>query len=253
MTAILEARGVTISFGGIKAVQDVALTVSKGELLGLIGPNGAGKTTFLRLLTGILRPHKGQILLGDVDVTHRSVDRRARAGLAVTHQIVRPFRSMTAIENVMLAAGHSLTGSPLRAFLHVSRAAAEMRAMELLDRVGIADVARRLAGTLPLGQLKRLEVARALALDPRLLLLDEPLAGLNQNEASRLSDAITGLNRDGITIVLVEHRLVEVLRIVDRLAVLDKGQLLAVGAPAAVMQRADVRAAYLGGADDAAA
>jgi branched-chain amino acid transport system ATP-binding protein len=252
MTAILEARGVTISFGGIKAVQDVALMVSKGELLGLIGPNGAGKTTFLRLLTGILRPHRGQILLGDVDVTHRSVDRRARAGLAVTHQIVRPFRSMTAIENVMLAAGYGLTRSPLRAFLHISRAAAEMRAMELLDRVGIADVARRLAGTLPLGQLKRLEVARALAVDPRLLLLDEPLAGLNQNEASHLSDAITGLNRYGITIVLVEHRLVEVLRIVDRLAVLDKGQLLAVGEPAEVMQRADVRMAYLGGADDAA-
>jgi branched-chain amino acid transport system ATP-binding protein len=251
MTSILEARGVTISFGGVKAVQDVALTVSKGELLGLIGPNGAGKTTFLRLLTGILRPHKGQILLGDVDVTHRSVDRRARAGLAVTHQIVRPFRSMTAVENVMLAAGHRLTGSPLRAFLHVSRASAEMRAMELLERVGIADVAKRLAGALPLGQLKRLEVARALALDPQLLLLDEPLAGLNQSEASRLSDAITELNRDGITIVLVEHRLVEVLRIVDRLAVLDKGRLLAVGAPAAMMRRADVRAAYLGGADGA--
>ncbi|MDE5445752.1 ATP-binding cassette domain-containing protein [Bradyrhizobium sp. CSA207] len=251
MTAILEARGVTISFGGIKAVQDVALTVSKGELLGLIGPNGAGKTTFLRLLTGILRPHEGQILLGDVDVTHRSVDRRARAGLAVTHQIVRPFRAMTAVENVMLAAGHGFTRSPLRAFLHVSRVAAERRAMQLLERVGIADVARRLAGTLPLGQLKRLEVARALALDPQLLLLDEPLAGLNQNEASRLSDVITELNRDGITIVLVEHRLVEVLRIVDRLAMLDKGRLLAVGAPTAVMQRADVRAAYLGGADDA--
>lgn len=120
--------------------------------------------------------------------------------------------------------------------------------MVLLDRVGLADVADARAGTLPLGQLKRLEVARALALDPRILLLDEPLAGLHGGEAARLSDTIANLNREGLTIVLVEHRLAEVMRIVGRLAVLDGGTLLALGTPAAVMARADVRAAYRGGA-----
>ncbi|MDH7809620.1 MULTISPECIES: ABC transporter ATP-binding protein [unclassified Rhizobium] len=247
MTAILEAKGVSISFGGIKAVQAVGLAVEKGELLGLIGPNGAGKTTFLRLLTGIVQPMSGTIVLNGKDVTRAQVDRRARAGLAMTHQIVRPFRSMTTVENVMLAAGHRMTRSPVSSLLHRDRASSSQRAMHLLGSVGLADVAHKAAGLLPLGQLKRLEVARALALDPDILLLDEPLAGLNQSEATTLGDLIIGLNRDGLTIVLVEHRLAEVMRIVGRLAVLDQGRLMAVGEPADVMARPDVRSAYLGG------
>jgi branched-chain amino acid transport system ATP-binding protein len=247
MTEILEAKGVSISFGGIKAVQAVELAVKKGELLGLIGPNGAGKTTFLRLLTGVVQPMAGTIILNGKDVTRAQVDRRARAGLAMTHQIVRPFRSMTTVENVMLAAGHGMTRSPVSSLLHRDRAASSQRAMHLLGCVGLADVAHKAAGLLPLGQLKRLEVARALALDPDILLLDEPLAGLNQSEATTLGDLIIDLNRDGLTIVLVEHRLAEVMRIVGRLAVLDQGRLMAVGEPADVMARPDVRSAYLGG------
>lgn len=246
MTVLLEARDLAITFGGIKAIAGVSLSVRRGDLLGLIGPNGAGKTTFLRLLTGILRPQGGSVSLGGRDVTRLPVDRRGRAGLAMTHQIVRPFRRMSAADNVALAAGHAITGSPFRALIHLGRARARRRALELLDRVGLADVADRLAGTLALGQLKRLEMARALALDPSIVLLDEPLAGLNQVEATRLGDTISWLNRQGLTIVLVEHRLAEVMRICGRLAVLDGGRLLADGPPGEVMARPKVRAAYLG-------
>jgi len=247
MTAVLEAKSVSISFGGIHAVRDVGLTVGKGEFLGLIGPNGAGKTTLLRLLTGILRPTAGAIVLNGKDVTRSPVDQRARAGLAITHQIVKPFRAMTALENVMLAAGHRLTRSPTRALLHRDRSLAHEQAMHLLHSVGLVEASQKNAGLLPLGQLKRLEVARALALEPEILLLDEPLAGLNQFEATKLSDMIEELNQAGLTIVLVEHRLAEVMRIVRRLAVLDQGSLMAVGEPAEVMARPDVRSAYLGG------
>ncbi|MBD9628122.1 ABC transporter ATP-binding protein [Ensifer sp. ENS06] len=247
MTAILESTDLRISFGGVQAVRGVGLSLDEGELLGLIGPNGAGKTTLLRLLTGILRPDAGRILLRARDVTRLSIDRRARAGLAITHQIVRPFRSMSTIENVMIAAGHKLTESPACAVLHVDRGAARSKAQSLLELVGLASVTERKAGALPLGQLKRLEVARALALEPDVLLLDEPLAGLNHAEASMLSDVIAGLNRTGLTIILVEHRLAEVVRICSRLAVLDQGSLMATGSPTEVLARPDVQAAYMGG------
>ncbi|MBD9597363.1 ABC transporter ATP-binding protein [Ensifer sp. ENS05] len=247
MTAILESTDLRISFGGVQAVRGVGLSLDEGELLGLIGPNGAGKTTLLRLLTGILRPDEGRILLKERDVTRLPIDRRARAGLAMTHQIVRPFRTMSTIENVMIAAGHKLTASPARAVLNVDRTAARAKAQSLLELVGLASVTEMKAGALPLGQLKRLEVARALALEPDVLLLDEPLAGLNHAEASMLSDVIAGLNKTGLTIILVEHRLAEVVRICSRLAVLDQGSLMATGSPTEVMARPDVQAAYLGG------
>lgn len=247
MSTVLQASSLSISFGGIHAVRNVSLGLSQGELLGLIGPNGAGKTTFLRLISGILRPDAGEVRLASRDITGLSLDRRARAGLVVTHQIVRPFRGMSALANVALAAGHDQTRRPLRALLGTDRSAAMVRARDLLQRVGLGAVAEREAGTLPLGQLKRLEVARALALDPKVLLLDEPLAGLNHAEAAALSDMIATLNRNGLTIILVEHRLSEVMRVCSRLAVLDQGALLAEGEPVKVMARPDVRAAYLGG------
>lgn len=240
---MLEGRGLTIAFGGVRAVQDVSVEVGKGELLGLIGPNGAGKTTLLRLLTGVLRPDSGRVLLEGRDITRMPIHRRARLGFALTHQIVRPFREMTLLENVTIAA-RSL--SPWAAFTKVHTGEEKRKALDLLSRLGIGDAADKHARSVPLGYLKRMQVARALALDPRLLLLDEPLAGLNYAEAAKLADLIVELSAGGITIVLVEHNLGEVTRIARRLLVMHNGAILAEGDPRAVMARADVRDAYLG-------
>ena len=246
MTAILTAENVTVRFGGVTALDNAGFSVVPGELLGLIGPNGAGKTTLLRVLAGVVRPTAGRVRLGDHDLAGLSTDARARRGLALTHQIVRPLRSMTALDNVALAAGHRRTAGVTRALFSVGRTAERRRAGELLDLVGIAEHAGAMPGTMPLGALKRLELARALALDPKVLLVDEPLAGLSTVEATRLADTLTDLHRGGLTIVLIEHNLAEVVRICDRLVVLDNGLVIAEGPPGAVMEDPGVRAAYLG-------
>lgn len=243
---LLVGRSLSIAFGGVHAVENVSLSVAKGELLGLIGPNGAGKTTLLRLLTGILAPDTGQVLFEGRDITHMPIHRRAQLGFALTHQIVRPFREMTLAENVMMAAAGEVTVRPWKALVAVNATREREKAIGLLERLGIADAADKLARNVPLGYLKRMQAARALALNPRLLMLDEPLAGLNLSEAKRFADLIVELNASGTTIVLVEHNLGEVTRIARRLLVLHNGALLAQGEPRAVMARADVRDAYLG-------
>jgi branched-chain amino acid transport system ATP-binding protein len=241
--SLLEGRSLAIAFGGVHAVEDLSLQVEKRELVGLIGPNGAGKTTLLRLLTGVLRPDAGQVFFEGRDITRMPIHRRARLGFSLTHQIVRPFREMTLLENVTIAA-RSL--APWTALTKVNTRKERQKALELLSRLGIADAADKLARSVPLGYLKRMQVARALALEPRLLLLDEPLAGLNYAEAGKLADLIVELNAGGITIVLVEHNLGEVTRIARRLLVMHNGSILAQGDPREVMARADVRDAYLG-------
>jgi branched-chain amino acid transport system ATP-binding protein len=246
MTVLARVDDLHISFGGVAAANGVTFTVEQGEFLAVIGPNGAGKTTALRMVAGLLKPDSGRIFLGDRDVTALAAHARVRLGLGFTHQIVRPFYSFTTIENVMLAAGHRQTGSPWRAITSRSRAAARKRAQEILERIGLAGESEKSPRALPLGQRKRLEVARAIALDPRLLLLDEPLAGLSSAEAATMADLIRTLPGEGITVVLVEHNLGEVLRVADRLVVLDAGKVLAEGVPAEVMKRADVRQAYTG-------
>jgi len=242
----LEGRKLSIAFGGVHAVEDVSLAIARGELVGLIGPNGAGKTTLLRLLTGILAPDAGEVRFEGRDVTRMPIHRRAQLGLALTHQIVRPFRDMTLAENVMMAAAGEVTRRPWTALAALDTRRSRERAMALLERLGIADAADKPARNAPLGYLKRMQVARALALGPRLLMLDEPLAGLNYAEAGRFADLIVELNAGALTIVLVEHNLGEVTRIARRLVVLHNGALLAEGAPREVMARADVRDAYLG-------
>ena len=203
----------------------------------------------LRAITGVLRPSAGQILLDGRDISRLSTARRARVGLGLSQQIVRPFSAMSVLDNVALAAGHAKTRRPLRALLTYGRAKETMRAWELLSLVGIDAYAEGPARNLPLGVLKRLEVARALALDPRVLLLDEPLAGLNSQEANLLADTIRRLQHSGLTVVLIEHNLSEVLRIADRLLVLDNGRVIGEGEPRAVMSDPDVRAAYVGMTD----
>jgi branched-chain amino acid transport system ATP-binding protein len=246
MSALARIDDLHISFGGVAAASGVSFAVERGEFLALIGPNGAGKTTALRLVAGLLRPDSGRVFFEERDVTGLPAHARVRLGLGFTHQIVRPFYGFSTVENVMLAAGHRQTENPWRAITGSSRTAARDKAQVILERIGLGARAAQSPRALPLGQRKRLEVARAIALDPKLLLLDEPLAGLSSAEATTMADLIRTLPGQGITVVLVEHNLGEVLRVADRLVVLDAGRVLADGPPQEVMSRADVRQAYTG-------
>jgi branched-chain amino acid transport system ATP-binding protein len=246
VTAVLQLEDLAVHFGGVNAVDGVTVSIAAGEFVGLIGPNGAGKTTLMRIVSGSVRPDRGHVVLAGNDVTGISTASRVRKGLALTHQIVRPFREMTVLDNIVLAAGYRRTANPLRAALSVGRKRECERAAEILLRVGLAGTADKLSGSLPLGQMKRLEVARALALDPQIILFDEPLAGLNQTEAARMVETIADVNAQGITVVLVEHNLEEVMRSCRRLIVLNDGRVIGDGAPQAVMADAIVREAYVG-------
>jgi branched-chain amino acid transport system ATP-binding protein len=246
MMAALELNDVAVRFGGVQAVNGVTLRVAQGDFVGLIGPNGAGKTTLIRIIAGVLRPDRGRIALVGKDVTNDSTASRIRNGLSLTHQIVRPFRNMSVLDNVVLAAGYRRTLSPLRAVLHIDRRRESEIAAGILKRVGLAGTAGKLAGSLPLGQMKRLEVARALAVDPKVILLDEPLAGLNQAEAATQVETIAAVNAQGITVVLVEHNLEEVMRSCRRLIVLNNGSVIGDGTPQEVMSDPVVHEAYVG-------
>ena len=245
--ALLRVENVTVRFGGLTAVDRVAFSVQPGELLGLIGPNGAGKTTLLRAITGVVRATEGEVYLHDQPLVHLSIDQRVRRGMSLSQQLVKPLRNMTLLENVTLAAGFHKTVSPLRSLLHVDSSAERANAMTMLERVGIAERAHQLPGTQPLGILKRLELARALALQPELFLLDEPLAGLNTREAKTFANTIADIHRSGMTIVLIEHNLGEVMRLCQRLVVLENGRKIGDGEPHSVMSDPQVQAAYLGG------
>ena len=246
MSMILDIRNVTVRFGGVVALDNVSFGVNRGEFLCLIGPNGAGKTTMMRAVTGVIKPQAATVLLAGKDISNLPTHKRARLGLALTHQIVRPFRSMTVLDNVALTAGHLRISRILSSMVTVDRKAERRQARKYLELVGIDEVAQKGVIGQPLGITKRLEVARALALEPKVLLLDEPLAGLNSIEAARLADTVVDINREGLTVVMIEHNLGEVLRVAQRLVVLDNGRKIADGQPDDVMRDPTVRAAYVG-------
>ena len=247
MSPALQIDDVAVQFGGVRAVDGVSLQVVPGEFVGLIGPNGAGKTTLIRVLAGLMKPDRGRVMLNGVDITREATAARARSGLVLTHQIVRPFREMTVLDNVVLAAGYRRTSNPLRAITQVDREPEIERATGILAQVGMNGTEKKLAGSLPLGQMKRLEVARALAVDPSVILLDEPLAGLNHIEAPDQIETISKVHADGITVVLVEHNLEQVMRACRRLVVLNNGQVIGDGKPQEVMADPAVHEAYVGG------
>jgi branched-chain amino acid transport system ATP-binding protein len=253
MSDILQVQSVAVRFGGLQVLTDVSFAVTSGELVGLIGPNGAGKTTLLKIIAGILRPNAGRILFRGEDISRLATAARVRRGLAVTHQIARPFRSMSVLDNATVAAGHRITSNPLTALFHTDRKVQDDGARATLARVGLGGLEQKRIAALPLGNLKRLELARALAVEPALMILDEPLAGLNHREAAQQIDTIAALNAGGVTTVLIEHNLREVVRVCKRLVVLDGGRIIADGAPQAVIKEAAVREAYVGKADDDAA
>ena len=244
--SLLETRKVSITFGGVRALRDVSISIEEGELVGLIGPNGAGKTTLIKALNGSQPPDTGSVLIDGEDVSRQPMHARVKAGLAMTHQIVRPFRDLTLAENVAIAAAGEYAGAPFAALTNIDRSSHMEHARERLGTLGIAEAADQPADTVPLGYLKRLEMARALATNPRIVLLDEPLAGLNQAEAALIADEIVRFCDGGVTVVLVEHNLNEVVRISRRLIVLDNGTVIAEGEPQDVVSRPEVRAAYFG-------
>jgi branched-chain amino acid transport system ATP-binding protein len=243
--ALLSIRNVTRRFGGIVAIDEVSLDVEAGQIVGLIGPNGAGKTTLFNVITRLYRPDSGELEFDGKSLLRTPPHRIVRRGIARTFQNVELFRSMTVLDNVLVGA-HTST----RPF---GGDTGDVRALEILDYVGIADVARRPVAGLPFGTLKRVELARALSAEPRLLLLDEPAGGLNHEEVSELGAFITKLRDDfDLTVLLVEHHMGLVMGIAERIHVLDFGRKIAEGTPDEVRKNRAVIEAYLG-AETAAA
>ena len=251
MPALLRVEGLTRRFGGVVAVDGVSFAVQAGEIVGLIGPNGAGKTTVINLLSGLLPPTAGTITFGDQRIDRLPPHRVAAAGLARTYQNIRLFRGLSVLDNVIVGT-HARTSASFAARLIVAPSVRreEERAREtaraLLARVNLAGRADERATSLPYGEQRRLEIARALATEPRLLLLDEPAAGMNPSEIAQLGTLIRALRDEGQTILLVEHNMQIVMGICDRIVVLNFGRLIAEGTPAAIGRNRDVIAAYLG-------
>ena len=244
--SLLDIRAISVRFGGVHALEQVTMNLNPGEILGLIGPNGAGKTTMLRVITGVLKANHGEVQLEGELLNTLPIHVRVRKGLGCAQQLVRPFREMTLAENVALAAGAKHTQYPWQSLFRVERMEALRESRNWLAKVGIEDAADSYPEAVPLGYLKRMEVARALAIRPRMLLLDEPLAGLNQAEATTFADILFELNRQGQAILLIEHNLAEVRRICSRLVVLDNGRKIAEGSPETVLKQSSVQEAYIG-------
>jgi branched-chain amino acid transport system ATP-binding protein len=234
--SLLEVRGLSVAFGGVRAVRELSFAVEAGEILGLIGPNGAGKTTVFNLVTGFVRPTAGEIRLDGRSLVGLRPHAVTRRGAARTFQIVKPFGALSVRENVTLAA-----------FLrHPARREAEARADAVLERVGLAHRSAATAGQLTLMDQKRLEVAKALATEPRVLLLDEPMGGLNPAEVDAASALVASIRAGGVTVVLVEHVMKAIMAISDRVVVMNQGEKIAEGPPARVVEEPAVLAAYFG-------
>ena len=241
VTSLLELEHASKSFGSVRVIDDISLRVDEGEALGVVGPNGAGKTTMMNLIGGSIRLDAGRLVFDGIDITRMPAHRRCRAGIARTHQIPQPFERLTVFENVLVGVRFGRAGEvsdPNRV------------AMEIMERARLADRPNLLAGSLTLLQRKRLELARALATQPRLLLLDEIAGGLIEAEVDELIETIRDLRSSGTTIVWIEHVVHALLSVVDRLVAIDFGRILTEGVPADVIASREVQAVYMGVEDE---
>lgn len=233
---MLDVRQVTVDFAGLRAVDNASFTVEQGQIVGLIGPNGAGKTTLFNVVSGMIRPSSGSVVFEGKDLSHLGPADRNRMGIGRTFQVVKPFGGMTVLDNVMVGA---LTRG-------LSRAEARDTAAATLQRLGLTRFADAVARSLPLALRKRLEVARALATGPKLMLLDEIMGGLNPTEVNETLDLIQELNAEGLTLLVIEHNMKAIMRIAEKVLVLNQGALLTEGTPAVVTQDPQVISVYLG-------
>jgi branched-chain amino acid transport system ATP-binding protein len=243
---LLEISGLSRYFGGLKALDNVSFTISQGEILGLLGPNGAGKTVCFNLVSGVYKPTTGRISLEGLRIDGLAPHAIANLGIGRTFQIVKPFANLTVLENVIAARGIVHYRSMTKIWSGWKGVAERGEAMNILEKVGLSDMAERRAGLLPLGNLRRLEIARALVVGKKLLLLDESFSGLRHEEIAQLEALIRAIRAEGLTVLLIEHNMRVSMGICDRLVVLDHGRKLAEGLPTEVRANETVIEAYLG-------
>lgn len=251
---LLKIDNLCLSFGGLKATNDVTIYLEEGKISGLIGPNGAGKTTFFNLISGVYKPDSGTIIFDGKRIDGLSPYQINSAGISRTYQVINLFKKMTVLENVMVGMHPRLKSSVLESLLHTKKERAEEqaskeRAYELLDFVGLKEYALDEAGSLPYGQQRLLEIVRGLASNPRLILLDEPAAGMNSKEKEDLNVLLRKIIATGVTILIVEHDMKLVMDVTDHIFVLNYGKKLAEGTPDEIQKNPEVVAAYLGGDD----
>jgi branched-chain amino acid transport system ATP-binding protein len=239
--ALLRIHGLCKNFGGFVALDNIGVEIRKGERFGLIGPNGSGKTTLVNCISGALRPNKGSVLFAGADITQMPPNSRSHLGIARSFQIPRPFRSMTVLENLMVALDFA-------AHRHLFETAAHRRdgAMSILMRIGLASKAMVATATLTQVELRKMELARAMATGPKLLISDEAMAGLSTSEVDEVLDLLMSLGGEDIAIIMIEHIMQAVMRFSERVMCLDAGRIIAIGAPAEVMSNPRVQEAYLG-------
>ena len=237
MSALLKIGGLSKNFGGFAALTNVSIEVAKGERFGLIGPNGSGKTTLINCVSGLLRNDAGSIVFDGEEVSRMPAYRRTRRGIARSFQVPRPFRTMTVLENLLVPSAY---------VVHMKDSEGEGRAMEILRSIGLADKANAYASQLSQVELRKLELARAMAAKPRLLISDEAMAGLAGTEVDEVLDILFKLNESGITIIMIEHIMQAVMRFSERVICLDAGRIICEGTPDSIVADPEVQRAYLG-------